>query len=122
MTLGERLRETRLNQGLTMKQLSEKTFLNVKTISLMERDLKNVTLADLDSICEGLGVRVVDILREDYEPLTFIELKAINKIQEKLDGIALFSRGTHTIKFTSEELRVIVRLIEDAVRDSTKGK
>ena len=61
---GQRLREQRQNQGLTMEQLAEKANLSSNFIGAIERGLKEPSLS-LISILNALDVPA-DVLLRDY--------------------------------------------------------
>ena len=62
---GQRLREQRQNQGLTMEQLAEKANLSSNFIGAIERGLKEPSLSTLISILNALDVPA-DVLLRDY--------------------------------------------------------
>ena len=53
---GQRLREQRQNQGLTMEQLAEKANLSTNFIGAIERGLKEPSLSTLISILNALDI------------------------------------------------------------------
>ena len=59
---GQRLREQRQNQGLTMEQLAEKANLSTNFIGAIERGLKEPSLSTLISILDIPA----DVLLRDY--------------------------------------------------------
>lgn len=58
VSLGKRIQAIREKAGLTQEQLEEKTGVNTKYISAIERGQKNVTIKTLDKIANGLGVEL----------------------------------------------------------------
>ena len=62
---GQRLREQRQTQGLTMEQLAEKANLSPNFIGAIERGLKEPSLSTLISILNALDVPA-DVLLRDY--------------------------------------------------------
>ena len=62
---GQRLREQRQNQGLTMEQLAEKANLSTNFIGAIERGLKEPSLSTLISILNALDIPA-DVLLRDY--------------------------------------------------------
>ena len=62
--LGERLRALRLERGLSIAQVAQRTGLTKGFISQLERNLTSVSLSALARICSALGVRFGDVLDE----------------------------------------------------------
>lgn len=62
--LGERLRALRLDRGLSIAQVAERTGLTKGFLSQLERNLTSVSLSALARICSALGVRFGDVLDE----------------------------------------------------------
>lgn len=62
MTIGQRIRERRKEQGLTLKQLAEKTDLTVTYLSDVERDRTRPSLKTLGRVAEGLGIGTTDLM------------------------------------------------------------
>lgn len=62
---GQRLREQRQNQGLTMEQHAEKANLSTNFIGAIERGLKEPSLSTLISILNALDIPA-DVLLRDY--------------------------------------------------------
>ena len=62
---GQRLREQRQNQGLTMEQLADKANLSTNFIGAIERGLKEPSLSTLISILNALDIPA-DVLLRDY--------------------------------------------------------
>ena len=61
---GEVVRKRRKAAGLTQEQLAEKADLASKMISLVERFERNPSLNVADSIAQGLGVPLWQLIRE----------------------------------------------------------
>ncbi len=60
--IGARLRARRLERGLTMAEVAERTGLTTGFISQLERDLTSASLSSLYRICAALGLRVGDLI------------------------------------------------------------
>lgn len=54
--IGEKVKVLRSNQGMTLKELSEKTKLSIGFLSQLERGLTTVAIDSLDIIAEALNV------------------------------------------------------------------
>jgi len=59
--LGKRIRAVREKSGLTQEQSEEKTGVNTKYISAIERGQKNVTVKTLEKIARGLNVELYEL-------------------------------------------------------------
>lgn len=63
--IGVRLRETRINKGLTLGQLAEQTGLSTGSISQVERGLVSPTIRTVYAITDALGVTPASIFDPD---------------------------------------------------------
>ncbi|MCW2607722.1 MAG: transcriptional regulator, family [Frankiales bacterium] len=71
--LGDALRETRLRQHRTLREVSGAARVSLGYLSEVERGQKEASSELLASICWALGVRLSDVLREVSETLSVIE-------------------------------------------------
>ncbi len=71
--LGDALRETRLRQQRTLREVSGAARVSLGYLSEVERGQKEASSELLASICRALGVRLSDVLREVSETLSVIE-------------------------------------------------
>lgn len=62
MKLSDRLRELRTTRELTLKELAERTNLSVSFLSDIERGRTTPTLNTLESLAQGFGISVLDLL------------------------------------------------------------
>jgi DNA-binding XRE family transcriptional regulator len=60
--LGNRLKEARIERGLSQRQLALQVGVKQPDISRMEEGKKNITLFTLVRICKVLGIRSIDIV------------------------------------------------------------
>src|SRR5215475_1795576 len=60
--VGARLRARRLERGLTMAEIAQRTGLTTGFISQLERDLTSASLSSLYRICAALEIRVGDLI------------------------------------------------------------
>lgn len=60
-SLGKRIQFVREKEGLTQEQLEDKTGVNTKYISAIERGQKNVTIKTLEKIANGLNVELYEL-------------------------------------------------------------
>lgn len=97
-SLGKRIQSVREKQGLTQEQLEEKTGVNTKYISAIERGQKNVTVKTLAKIASGLQIELYEI----FLPIEIIgSEKTIKKAIESL----LKDTDIRTMKLCLEFLR-----------------
>lgn len=68
VALGKRIQTLRERKGLTQEQLEEKTGVNTKYISAIERGQKNVTIKTLEKIAKGLDVELYELCLLSEEP------------------------------------------------------
>ncbi len=71
--LGDALRDTRLRQHRTLREVSKAARVSLGYLSEVERGQKEASSELLASICWALGVRLSDLLREVSEELAVIE-------------------------------------------------
>ena len=71
--LGEELRETRLGQQRTLREVSGAARVSLGYLSEVERGQKEASSELLASICRALGVRLSDVLREVSDTLSVVE-------------------------------------------------
>lgn len=71
--LGDALRETRLRQQRTLKEVSQAARVSLGYLSEVERGQKEASSELLASICQALGVRLSDVLRRVSDELAVLE-------------------------------------------------
>jgi transcriptional regulator with XRE-family HTH domain len=71
--LGDALRETRLRQHRTLREVSSAARVSLGYLSEVERGQKEASSELLASICRALGVRLADVLRGVSEELAAYE-------------------------------------------------
>lgn len=98
VSLGKRIQSVREKQGLTQEALEEKTGVNTKYISAIERGQKNVTVKTLAKIAAGLNVEVYELFLLSEE---IGSERAVKKAVESL----LKEADTKSLKLCLEFLR-----------------
>jgi transcriptional regulator with XRE-family HTH domain len=63
--IGARIRDLRLQRGITLQSLADATGLSPSMISLVERGRSSPSIGSLIVICSGLGVQMGDVLAPD---------------------------------------------------------
>lgn len=71
--LGDTLRERRLDQHRTLRDVSTEAKVSLGYLSELERGQKEASSELLASICEALGVQMSDVLREVSDTLALSE-------------------------------------------------
>lgn len=71
--LGDALRETRLQQHRTLREVSGQARVSLGYLSEVERGQKEASSELLASICRALGVRLADVLRDVSDTLSVLE-------------------------------------------------
>lgn len=94
---GQRLREQRQNQGLTMEQLAEKANLSTNFIGAIERGLKEPSLSTLISILNALDIPA-DVLLRDY--VGTASHVTDDEICKRLEGFIPIQKKRHSICWT----------------------
>ncbi len=71
--IGESLREERVGQGRTLREVSKAARVSLGYLSEVERGQKEASSELLASICRALGVRLSDVLRDVSDSLSALE-------------------------------------------------
>lgn len=61
---GEKVRATRLEQGLSQEDLADKAGVHRTYIGMIERAEKNITLENIKKIAVALGIGVEDLTKD----------------------------------------------------------
>lgn len=73
MEISEKIKNLRKDRNLSIKELSEKTGLSVGFISNLERNINSPSIANLQLICKVLDISLIDLLKEEREPVTILK-------------------------------------------------
>ena len=65
LKFGNKVRDLRINKGLSQEQLAHLSDVHRTYIGMIERAEKNVTLISIQKIAFGLGVKITDLLKDD---------------------------------------------------------
>jgi transcriptional regulator with XRE-family HTH domain len=86
ISLGKRIQAVREKRRITQEQLEEKTGINAKYISAVERGQINVTLKTLEKIAVGLDVEIYSLFLFSYEVESAQNIKkAIDTLLKETD-------------------------------------
>ncbi len=107
--LGTCIKNLRKQRGLTLAEVSEKTKLSLGFLSNLERNETSPTIANLQKICDALGITINDILEDHDDSKTAVVVRAGERkpLFEQPSGALSYSsvtRGTTVIKVSSMTL------------------
>jgi transcriptional regulator with XRE-family HTH domain len=110
--LGDVLRQLRLRQGRTLREVSAAARVSLGYLSEVERGQKEASSELLASICKALGVPLSHVLREVSDLLSLAELQhepvmaGAPMTHERLDGAAIEAEriSAESIPATPEEI------------------
>lgn len=86
--IGERIKNTRKQNGLTQEQLAEKASMHPTYIGKLERGDKSATLDSLEKVVNALGLTYVELFKDiqpssDEENKNHILYEIINRLNMK---------------------------------------
>lgn len=61
----KKIKQLRYEQGMTLKELSEKTELSVSFLSQIERGTSSLAITSLKRIADAFGVKMIHFFEED---------------------------------------------------------
>ena len=67
--IGDTLRDLRMEKGLTLRQVSDRSKVALGYISEVERGAKSASGTILEAICVGLDITMTELVGEIYEYL-----------------------------------------------------
>ena len=83
MKIGAKVKELRVQKGLTQEELADRTELSKGFISQLERDLTSPSIATLMDILQALGTDLKDFFNEEpEEQIVFKESDYFEKLDE----------------------------------------
>ncbi len=89
MKIGYRIKDLRIQQRITLKDLAKKTGLTTSFLSQLERDLTSPSVGSLEKIAEALNTKVGHFFeREEAKELIFIKKGIGKRIIDKEKGIS----------------------------------
>lgn len=78
--IGYSIRSHRLEQGMTLQQLSEATGLSIGYLSNLERNVNSPTLVNVQKICDVFGVSIYELMERNKEENIIIRRDKREKI------------------------------------------
>ena len=89
MRIGIRIKDLRIQQRITLKDLAKKTGLSTSFLSQLERDLASPSVSSLEKIAQALNTKVGYFFeREEAKELIFIKKGISKRIIDKEKGIS----------------------------------
>lgn len=88
MEIGSRIKNLRINQRVTLKELARKTGLTTSFLSQLERNLTSPSVKSLEKIAQALNTKVGYFFeREEGKELTFVKKAIAKKVVDKEKNI-----------------------------------
>lgn len=84
MSIGEKIKRLRLENGLTQEELADRSELSKGFISQLERDMTSPSIASLTDILESLGTNLKEFFSEHDEKVVFSEEDFFEKTDDHL--------------------------------------
>lgn len=85
--IGALLKKNRKAHGITLQELAEHSGLSVSYLSMLERGLSSPTIANLNKICEALGVTLAGLLLSLDQDKTLVREGERRHIYEDESGV-----------------------------------
>ena len=67
LEIGQKIKQLRIQKGLTLEELASRSELTKGFLSQMERDLTSPSIATLNDILEALGTTLAEFFKEEKE-------------------------------------------------------
>lgn len=96
--LGDALRQQRLEQNRTLRDVSSTARVSLGYLSEVERGQKEASSELLSSICDALAVRLADVLRDVSDELDVSEGAVTASVQVPTSPVALAVAGGRTAR------------------------
>lgn len=107
VNVGERIRELRKKQQLTLRELAARCGLSANAISLIERGETSPTLASLQQLAQALDVPVTELFRQGTDRrVVYVKRNRGKRIQ--YTGVLLESLGGGLAQRLFEVMRLVV--------------
>jgi XRE family transcriptional regulator of biofilm formation len=85
--IGKKVKQLRLEQGLTLTELAEKAGVAKSYLSSIEREVQsNPSIHFLEKISAVLGVQLETIIHNDYQPQEQLDEEWLSLVKEAMDS------------------------------------
>ncbi len=108
MSIGKRIKEIRIINGLTQEELADRAELSKGFISQVERDLTSPSIATLEDILQCLGVDIADFFAKAEPVQTVFGEKDYFVKEEKETGVTIEWIVPNAQKNSMEPIRVTI--------------
>lgn len=99
MEIGSRIKNLRINQRITLKELAKKTGLTTSFLSQIERNITSPSIGSLEKIAQALNTKIGYFFeREEKKELIFIKKSAGKKFIDKGISFETLAAGFLNIK------------------------
>lgn len=105
--VGHTIRILRNDQGLSLRDLSERCGLSINAISKIERGENSPTVSSLHQLASALGIHITDFFRQEIHQFA-VFVKAEESTILKSDGITIESLGRGLPNQQLEPFKMIV--------------
>lgn len=126
-----RLKEIRNQKRMTLDELSEKSGVSKRMISLYEANTSDITYTKMKQLSDALGVHVLELTGEYVEPtapvvnvpdVQFLGDKSTEKdekIQMLLEMNSLYKKQVQVLEDHNKSLLTTTQMLEEKVMDLT---
>ncbi len=90
MQIGAKIRQVRMGQGLTLRQVAEKVGLTRAAISQIERDRSNPSIGTLKAIADALGITMGSLFDTTHPPRSLLVQPSQRKVLSPRRGITYY--------------------------------
>ena len=115
MTIGEKLKKSRNDKGMSLRELATKVELSASFLSQIEQGKASPSIENLKKIAHTLDVRVAYLIEDEEDDIRNIEhIKKENvRYIESLDSnIKIFKGMNTTLKNMESKIDVLLKLLK----------
>ncbi|MGV3488345.1 MAG: helix-turn-helix domain-containing protein [Tuberibacillus sp.] len=85
--LGKKIKQLRLQRGMSLSDLAERADVSKSYLSTIERDIqKNPSIQFLEKIADVFGISVLQLIKNDEESTETLDQDWIDLIKEAMDS------------------------------------
>ena len=114
--VGQIIKTLRSKQGLSLRDLSERSKLSINAISKIERGENSPTVASLHKIASALEVHITDLFRKDIQQLA-VFVKSEDSTVLRSNGITIESLGGGLPNQQLEPFKMIVAPLSENISE-----
>ena len=117
MDFAQRLRELRLNKGLSQKELGERLGLHNSTISMYERGEREPDFDTLDLIADYFNVDVQYLLGREIGSMYYLDPTAAQMAKEVFDREDMRILFDAVKDVSAEDLQFVIKMVKGLSND-----